>query len=272
VARLGNRSDAVARLLRHERGIWVIGLQRAAGGRLAGSWLLGAFVALGLVLAGCATVPEDPEARAAYDETNDPLEPMNRYFFEVNYAVDELILKPFAGWYYVGLPKFARNGIRNALRNLNSPVIFGNDLLQGDFERAGITLARFVINTTLGLAGFIDVAKEMGLVYHDEDFGQTLASWGADEGPYLVLPLIGPSNPRDATGLVVDTLMDPMFWFSNKTIRYMLYGRVALEVIDARSRNLDTLDEIRRNAIDYYATIRSLYRQDRAAAIANDDE
>lgn len=251
----------------------MIGLQRAAGGRLAGSWLLGAFVALGIFLSGCATVPEDPEARAAFEETNDPFEPMNRYFFEVNYALDELILKPFAGWYYVGLPKFARNGIRNALRNLNSPVILGNDLLQGNFERAGITLARFVINTTLGLAGFIDVAKEMGLVYHDEDFGQTLAVWGVNEGPYLVLPFIGPSNPRDASGKVVDMLMDPMFWFTDhNTIKYMMYGRVALEVIDARSRNLDTLDEIRRNAIDYYATIRSLYRQDRAAAIANDDD
>jgi phospholipid-binding lipoprotein MlaA len=257
---------------RHGWGVRVIGMLGAAGGRVARAWALGAVLAVGLGLAGCATVPDDPDAQAAYEEANDPLEPMNRYFFEINYAVDELILKPFAGWYHIGLPKFARNGIRNAIRNLNSPIIFGNDLLQGEFERAGITLARFIINSTLGLAGLIDVAKEMGLVYHDEDFGQTLAVWGSGEGPYLVLPFIGPSNPRDATGLVVDALMDPMFWISGSTMEYMLYSRIGIEVIDARSRNLDTLDEIRRNAIDYYATIRSLYRQDRAAVIENQDE
>jgi len=243
-----------------------------AAGRVARNWAIGAVLIVGLAAGGCATVPDDPDARAAYEEANDPLEPMNRYFFEVNYAFDELVLKPVAGWYHIALPKFARNGVRNALRNLNSPIIFGNDLLQGDIERAGITLARFVINSTLGLAGFIDVAKEMDLIYHDEDFGQTLASWGVGEGPYLVLPFIGPSNPRDATGLVADALMDPMFWIDDSTVEYMLYSRIALEVVDARSRNLDTLDEIRRNAIDYYATIRSLYRQDRAAAIANEDE
>jgi len=255
----------------------VIGMLRAAKGRVGsvgvGSWLCVATLAVGLSLSGCATVPDDPDARAAYDEINDPLEPMNRYFFEVNYAIDELILKPWAGWYYVALPKFARDGVRNALNNLQSPIVFFNDLLQGEPERAGITLARFVINSTLGLAGLIDVAREMGLVYHDEDFGQTLAVWGADEGPYLVLPLLGPSNPRDAVGIAVDTVMDPFFWIARHyDVNYMLYIRAGLDVVDARSRNLETLDEIRRNAIDYYATIRSLYRQDRATAIANDDE
>lgn len=230
-------------------------------------------LAVGLAVSGCATVPDDPDARAAYDEANDPLEPMNRYFFEVNYALDELVLKPWAGWYHIALPDFARDGIRNALNNLKSPVIFINDLLQGEPKRAGITIARFVINSTLGLAGLIDVAEEMGLIYHKEDFGQTLAVWGAGEGPYLVLPLLGPSNPRDAVGLAVDTVMDPFFWIAQHyDVEYMLYIRAGLDVIDARSRNLETLDEIRRNAIDYYATIRSLYRQDRTTAIANDDD
>lgn len=244
-----------------------------ARGRNGKSWVLGMAMALGLAVSGCATVPDDPEAREAFEETNDPLEPMNRYFFEVNYALDELVLKPFAGWYYIGLPDFARDGIRNALDNLKSPVIFLNDLLQGEPGRAGVTLGRFVINSTLGLAGLIDVAEEMGLPYHKEDFGQTLAVWGTDEGPYLVLPFIGPSNMRDATGLAVDTVSDPFFWIARHyDVEYLLYIRTGLDVIDARSRNLQTLDEIRRNAIDYYATIRSLYRQDRSALIDNEDD
>jgi phospholipid-binding lipoprotein MlaA len=244
-----------------------------AGSNKTGEWLAGALLAVGLLLSGCATVPDDPDARAAYDEANDPFEPMNRYFFEVNYALDELILKPWSGWYHIALPDFARTGIRNALNNLKSPVIFFNDLLQGEPNRAGVTLARFVINSTLGLAGLIDVAAEMGLDYHKEDFGQTLAVWGTGEGPYLVIPFLGPSNPRDATGLAVDTVLDPFFWIGRHyDVEYMLYIRAGLDVVDARSRNLETLDEIRRNAIDYYSTIRSLYRQDRSNLIVNDAE
>jgi phospholipid-binding lipoprotein MlaA len=269
----GDFVAAGANDLQPDGGQSVISKLRAARGRNSKSWVLGMTVALGLAVSGCATVPDDPDAREAYEEANDPLEPMNRYFFEVNYAVDELVLKPFAGWYYIGLPDFARDGIRNALDNLKSPVIFLNDLLQGEPGRAGVTLGRFVINSTLGIAGLIDVADEMGLTYHDEDFGQTLAVWGSGEGPYLVIPFIGPSNMRDAAGLAVDTVSDPFFWIARHyDVEYMLYIRAGLDVVDARSRNLQTLDEIRRNAIDYYATIRSLYRQDRSQLIANDDE
>jgi len=219
---------------------------------------------------GCATVPTDPDEKAAYDERNDPLEPMNRYFFDLNNALDELVLKPFAGWYYILLPNFAQDGVRNALNNLRTPVILGNDLLQGDLDRAGITVARFFINSTLGIAGLFDVAREFGLISHDEDFGQTLAVWGTGEGPYLVLPILGPSNPRDATGRGVDMAMDPLTWILPMyDLSYLGFVRAGLDAVDLRARNLKTLDEIKQGAIDYYATIRSLYRQHRDDEIRN---
>ena len=228
--------------------------------------------ATALAAAGCATVPEnDPEALAAYEEANDPLEPMNRYFFEVNYALDELFLKPIAGWYYIALPNPAQDGVRNFLRNLSSPVILANDLFQGETDRAGTTLIRFLVNSTIGIAGLIDVAGEMGYPYHDEDFGQTLAVHGADEGPYLVLPLLGPSNPRDVGGRVVDIFLDPLTYitYGNDNLAELMYVRAGLTVVDARARNLKTFDEIRAGSLDYYATIRSLYRQRRNDAIRN---
>ena len=131
-----------------------------------------ALAALLALAAGCASVPEDPEARAAFEETNDPLEPMNRYFFEVNYAVDELILKPFAGWYYIGLPKFARNGIRNALRNLNTPIILGNDLLQAiQVVNLGGTVgsSRVAQEGEDGVKNVEGVVELQGVVGGDED-------------------------------------------------------------------------------------------------------
>jgi phospholipid-binding lipoprotein MlaA len=233
---------------------------------------LGAAAAL---MAGCATAPvNDPEALAAYEEANDPLEPMNRYFFEVNYALDELFLKPIAGWYYIALPNPAQDGVRNFLRNLSSPVIFANDLFQGETDRAGTTLIRFVVNSTIGIAGLIDVASEMGFIYHDEDFGQTLAVAGVDEGPYLVLPLLGPSNPRDFGGRVVDIFLDPLTYiaYNNETLEALMYARAGVTAVDARARNLKTLDEIREGSLDYYATIRSLYRQKRNDAIVNGED
>jgi phospholipid-binding lipoprotein MlaA len=224
------------------------------------------------LLAGCATPPpsDDPDALAAFKEANDPLEPMNRYFFELNYAADELLLKPLAGWYYVALPNFAQDGIRNAIRNLRSPIVLANDLFQGETERAGITVSRFLVNSTIGLAGLIDVASEMGIEYHSEDFGQTLAVHGVGEGPYLVLPLLGPSNPRDATGIAVDMLFDPLTYVGIfGGIDNIGLGVGVLEGVDTRARNLKTLDEIRRGSLDYYATLRSLYRQRRIDEINN---
>jgi phospholipid-binding lipoprotein MlaA len=222
------------------------------------------------LLAGCATPPSnDPEALEAYKEANDPLEPMNRYFFELNYAADELLFKPLAGWYYVALPNFAQDGVRNVLRNVHSPVVLANDLFQGETDRAGVTVERFLVNSTMGLGGLFDIAARMGLDYHDEDFGQTLAVHGVGEGPYLMLPLLGPSNPRDAAGMAVDMLFDPLTYIGMFAVSNIDLGASVLQGVDTRARNLKTLDEIRKGSLDYYATIRSLYRQHRNDEINN---
>jgi phospholipid-binding lipoprotein MlaA len=238
-------------------------IQRAVAG-------VAAMLCLAL-LAGCATPPtNDPEALEAYKEANDPLEPMNRYFFELNHAADELLFKPLAGWYYVALPNFAQDGVRNVLRNVRSPVVLANDLFQGETDRAGVTVSRFLVNSTMGLVGLFDVASRMGLEYHDEDFGQTLAVHGVGEGPYLMLPLLGPSNPRDAAGRVVDMLFDPLTYIGIfGGVDNIGLGAAVVDGVDTRARNLKTLDEIRKGSLDYYATIRSLYRQRRADEINN---
>lgn len=224
-----------------------------------------------VVMTGCAMPPtDDPEALAAYREANDPMEPMNRYFFDLNNFVDEILMKPLAGWYYIALPDFAQDGIRNAVNNVRTPVILANDLFQGEFERAGTTFGRFLVNSTLGLGGLFDIAEKMGLERHDEDFGQTMAVAGVDEGPYLVLPLVGPSNPRDAFGKIVDAFLDPMTYLTFFTnVGWINTTRNGLDIVDFRARNLQTLDQIKKGSLDYYATVRSLYRQRRADEISN---
>jgi len=235
----------------------------------------GTFLGVSSFLGGCATAPDpqDEAAVEAYQEANDPLEPMNRYFFNVNLFLDEMVLKPFAGWYHIALPDPAEDAVRNALRNANSPVILANDIFQGEMRRAGTTIGRFLVNSTIGIGGLIDVADMMGLKYHDEDFGQTLAVWGSGEGPYLHLPILGPSNPRDATGRLVDYVLDPLTWVGYVyNVSYINTIRSGTEALDTRARNLEAIDELKKGSLDFYATIRSLYRQRRNDAIANGEE
>ncbi len=234
-----------------------------------------AFAAITSLLGACATPPDpqDQAATEAYQEANDPLEPMNRYFFSVNMFLDEILLKPFAGWYHVALPDPAEDGVRNALRNLRSPVVLANDVFQGEINRAGTTIGRFLINSTLGVGGLVDVASMMGLKYHDEDFGQTLGVWGSGEGPYLHLPFLGPSNPRDLSGKMVDYVLDPLTWVGYiYNVSYINTIRTGLDAVDTRARNLESIAELKKGSLDFYATIRSLYRQKRNDAIKNGDE
>jgi phospholipid-binding lipoprotein MlaA len=229
-------------------------------------------VASTLFMSGCATPPDptDEAAVEAYNEANDPLEPMNRYFFEVNQFLDEILLKPFAGWYHVALPDPAEDGVRNFLRNLKSPVILANDLFQGQWSRAGTTVARFFINSTVGVGGFVDVASMWDMKYHEEDFGQTLAVYGAGEGPYLHLPVVGSGNPRDYTGRMVDYVLDPLTWVGYAyNVTEINTARTGLETLDSRARNLEAIDELEKGSVDFYATVRSLYRQQRDDLIRN---
>lgn len=199
-------------------------------------------------------------------DDGDPLEIFNRFMFAINDTVDIFILKPVAVTYEFWVPGGVRNSVRNFLRNLRTPVILANDLFQGEMRRAEATVARFFINTTVGLAGFFDAAGDSGWDYHDEDFGQTMAVHGAGEGFYLVLPLLGPSSARDGAGLVVDHFLDPLTYLAPMETGL---GRASLTAVDFRSRNLELIEDLKRDSIDYYARIRSLYRQRRAFEISN---
>ena len=132
--------------------------------------------------------------------------------FDGSIAADKTVLKPIATGYRDGVPAPVRDSVRNFMNNLDTPVVFANDMLQGELTRAKITFVRAGINTTLGVGGLFDVATEWGYARHSEDFGQTLAVWGVGEGPYLFLPFIGPSNPRDLAGFGADILLDPLTW------------------------------------------------------------
>ena len=226
-------------------------------------------VALATVLAtGCATPPpaSDKEAVAAFEKDNDPYEPFNRAMFEFNLVLDDAVLRPVAYLYKEGIPEQIQYNIHSFLSNLRSPVIFANDVMQGDMDRAGNTLLRFGMNTTLGLLGIVDFATEAGIPKHNEDFGQTLATWDVDQGPYLVLPIFGPSNPRDAVGLVVDTLIDPIMWVASTDVQI---GRRVVEAVDRRARHFDAINDMQTNSLDFYSAVKSLYRQRREAEIRN---
>jgi phospholipid-binding lipoprotein MlaA len=232
--------------------------------RVAGVVLLTATLALG----ACATAPTEPAARAEFEKTNDPLEPMNREIFDFNLFIDRIALKPIAQGYVFIVPEGGRDSIRHFLDNLGEPIVFANNLLQGEFKRAHDTLARFLMNSTFGVGGIVDLATRAGLEKQSGDFGQTLYSWGVDDGPYLVLPILGPSNPRDAVGYGVDAYADPWGHLASNYHRwYLSLVRGAVDGIDMRARNLDTFDELQRNAIDFYAELRSLFRQHRAVEL-----
>ena len=223
-----------------------------------------------LVLSGCATPPpaNDPDAIADFKETNDPLEPTNRVFYAINDGLDTVILRPAALAYRYVVPEPLRNGIHNMLNNLGTPVQLSNDMLEGKPRRAGDTTMRFLINSTVGVLGFFDVAKGWGYPDHDADFGMTLASWGMDEGPFLYLPVLGPTNPRDFTGFGVDIAADPLTWVGKGAVVTDLgYAKWGLNALDQRERVLDSIDSIKKTALDPYATFRSLYRQHRRSQI-----
>ena len=222
-----------------------------------------------VLLGGCATVPRDPAARAEFKAQHDPLEPLNRRIFVFNEFVDRVALKPIAKGYVKAVPQPARDALRHLLDNLTEPAVLANNLLQGQFKRAGTAGARLLINTVAGPIGLRDVAARNRLPRQSGDFGQTLYAWGVHDGPYLVLPLLGPSNPRDAIGQAADVCMDPFRYVARKQNSPTLTttGREVASGIDERSRNLDSLDEMQRQSIDFYAAMRSFFRQNRATVL-----
>jgi phospholipid-binding lipoprotein MlaA len=218
-----------------------------------------------LVLAGCASAPPSPEALAA----NDPYEQTNREMLRFNGKIDRYFVIPTVGTYFILVPEGGRRGVHNFLGNLSLPTIFVNDMLQGEMKRGSQSLARLVINSSLGLGGFFDPAAKMGIPGHGEDFGQTLAVWGAGEGPFLMLPFFGPSNPRDAAGLAIDAAIDPTNQIHFKQHLWWDAGREYFTLLDLRSQTYQTVQGIQRSSVDYYSSLRSLYRQLRNDQIRN---
>jgi phospholipid-binding lipoprotein MlaA len=236
--------------------------------------ILSGLFAGALALSGCAA-PGGPgaaqTAEANAENFNDPYEDTNRAVFGFNQTVDRNVLVPAAEAYRTVVPGPVRQTLHDFLRNLNGPVIFANDVLQGQPTLAANTLGRLALNTTVGFGGIFDVATQLGVPYHTNDFGITLANWGFVAGPYVIVPVLGPSNPRDLVGQAVDGYIDPANYVAGQHhLIGAVVARTAVSGIDVRARNIETLAEIEKTALDYYATIRSLYRQRREAEIRHE--
>lgn len=219
-------------------------------------------------------MPELPEQKAEMENANDPLEPFNRRVFDNTYFLDRLLVRPLAELYRAIIPPGIRERITAITANMDEPVIFANDVLQGDFDRAGTTLARFGINTTAGVGGMWDFAGDWGLDKQSGDFGQTLASWGVGEGPYLMLPGFGPSDLRDAFGRGVDYALMPwqyIAWAEGGTSALIDYEAtyIGADAIVRREKHIESFDALRDGAVDPYAKVRSAYRQFRHAQIGD---
>lgn len=224
--------------------------------------------------AACAKRPPvtDVAGRARYNEARDPLEPMNRAIFKFNNGFYHYVLDPLTDGYEFIVPRPARDAFRNFLRNLGSPIRLINDVLQGEPKQAGVTIGRFVANSTIGIGGLFDPAQKMGLKYHDEDFGQTLAIWGANEGAYLVLPIIGPYSVRDSFGFLGDILMDPVTWvLKGENLNYLNWARTGSDGLVTYTQVRGDLKSVQEGSLDPYAAVRSLQRQRRDYAIKNGD-
>lgn len=215
-----------------------------------------ALIAVMLLLDGCATPPADPAARTDFERTNDPLEPLNRKTFAVNQMIDHVVFRPVAKAYITVVPDDARRAVHNMLDNMKEPTLFFDNMLQGEFRRAGVTLGRFIVNSTVGFGGIVDVMALSGVNQQKTDFGQTLYVWGVPSGPYLILPILGPSNPRDAIGGAVDSYADPATILGKSDdIQELLVDRFVIAGIDERAGVLDVLDDLEKTSVDFYAQL-----------------
>ncbi len=220
-----------------------------------------------LSLGACATAPADPAARAEFDRTDDPAEPTNRKVFAANQYVDRNALQPVARGYQEHVPDGVRRGIHNFTSNLAQPGIAVNDLLQGNVSRAWNTTQRFAINTTAGGVGLFDVATGWNRPAHQADLGQTLGVWGVGAGPAVQLPLLGPSNVRDAVGAIGGFVLNPANLATGGAATAVSVVSGGLGAVDGRAGLLATTDSLQKGSLDYYATLRSVSAQRRAALV-----
>ena len=221
------------------------------------------------------------ELSKSNNSTKECFEGLSRAMFKFNYGLDKVIFKPVAKGYRT-LPTPIRKGTGNVVDNLRSLLTFSNNVLQGDFGRAGNTAARFGVNTTVGILGIFDPASKLGFEDQGkEDFGQTLGAWGAESGCYFVLPILGPTTTRDAVGLIGNTFIDPVYQITHNTeIRNGVVGNGNYSehnyyyyrgtgAVDFRAKNIESFESLEKNSIDLYASLKSLYLQNRAKKIAN---
>lgn len=208
------------------------------------------------------------QAQTAGPPVEDPFEPVNRGLYRFNKGLDRAVLRPVAMTYRRGLPKSVRNGVRNGFDNLDEPNTLLNDVLQGRFKDGGVTATRFVVNSTVGVLGLFDVAgKHMNMPIHYSDFGQTLGRYGIKPGPYVYLPVLGPSDFRDGIGRVVDSFTGILNIHDLGATTPERLGLAVVDGLDTRARYDEPLKELDRTATDPYATTRSLYLQNRAAMV-----
>ena len=217
-----------------------------------------------LLAASCASGPQTT--------ADDPFESMNRKVYGFNESVDRAVLEPAAKGYRAVTNEPIRKGVGNVLANLNEPVTFVNEVLQGDLNGATETIGRFSINTTVGLVGLLDLANDFGLERKKEDFGQTLAVWGVDDGPYLVAPLIGPTNPRDLVGTATDLVFSPFTWTKYDGDDIVRASRITAGAISGRESVIEAVDGLRSQQADPYTALRRVYDQNRQSQIRNGAE
>lgn len=219
-------------------------------------------------LGACATSGNGSSA----DANIDPFEGVNRSIYGFNEAVDKAAIEPIARGYKAATPKPVREGVHNVLTNLGQPVVFTNSVLQGNANASGETFSRFLINSTIGIAGIFDVASTLGIEEHDEDFGQTLGVWGFEAGPYIMLPFLGPSSVRDTFGRFTDRGFDPLTWTEFESDPdlddHIGVTRTVVGAIDTRARLLEQVEALREQPEPYVA-LRRNYLAQREADIRN---
>lgn len=221
-----------------------------------------------LTLGACAGASQKGEIIEGGMVINDPFEEQNRRVMAFNKVIDDNVIHPTITGYRTITPQPVRSGLRNVLRNLHSPITLANQVLQGDMDGAGTVVVRTVINTILGIGGVFDLAGYEGIDYEPEDFGQTLAVWGVDHGPYMVVPFIGPSSLRDYTGYFADGYADPLrLYLFNIDEQPLYYGKFGADYLDLRDSLMDTMTELEASSFDYYAAVRSTYYQHRQALV-----
>ena len=219
-----------------------------------------------LGLSGCASVPNCTNENMEKEDVS-ALESYNHAMFSVNQAIDKTIIRPVAKGYKKITNEFIRHRITNFFNNIEEPISAVNHVLQGEISNSGQNIGRFVINTTVGGLGLFDVASKWGIEPKSTGFDETMATWCVPDGPFVILPIIGPSTPRAATGLVVDGYSSPIYWAAHenngKDAMWVYYGATGLKYVNLMAENLSILESLEEGSIDYYETMKSAYLQNR---------